>query len=811
MRTLDDAIRHFSSAITAERIISRKTQTVLRNILFTISILGLIGVVALAQVMPDTYELNVLGVALISFGLWVELLLLFSYHNSFYYENLQSILNSEGKAQSGATYDVAQTVKKYPDDVTLAFLTSSFGAVVVLRSGLSSDAVDTFLNSDRKKIPASEIILPEKDVFSLIGLGKYLLAHDSGFKQFLSSTGVQEKTFIGALRWVVGTYHEEKRAKRWWSKDNLSKVHGLGREWSYGATFLLERYTRPITTSAVFSTLSRDSSFAAEKVREIESILARGKTANVLVLGEPGVGKMDMIMEVEQRLRNGEALASINGYHVYVLDTSHIFASHSAKQDLEITLLRILSEARSAGNIILVIENISAVIREAEASDVLLPELLDEFLATDNLHVIATDTPGNFHTNLEPLGAFTRRFAEVLIDAPDLSATTRVLQSIALQTEVTQKVLFTYEALEAISVSADRYIVEGVLPDKAVDLLIHVASEAVQEDKPLITADFVYAAVSKKTHVPTGPVKEEERDLLLHLEDALHSQVIGQDAAIKAIARAMRRARAGIQSTEKPIGSFLFLGPTGVGKTETAKALASLFFGGEDKMQRLDMSEYSGGGALERLIGNSAVSGELPDRLREHPYCVLLLDEFEKADQSVHDLFLQILDEGLFTDGRGEKVNARNTIVIATSNAGSQLILKTVQQRQELTHLAQEIINHIINEGVFRPELLNRFDSTIIFEPLNEGEQTQVASLLLGGLYERIKVKGYELSVTDDLLRILAKKGYDPEFGARPMQRVLQDVIEEKIAQRIIAGSVSKGARIELSAADFTEEELSMT
>jgi ATP-dependent Clp protease ATP-binding subunit ClpA len=272
----------------------------------------------------------------------------------------------------------------------------------------------------------------------------------------------------------------------------------------------------------------------------------------------------------------------------------------------------------------------------------------------------------------------------------------------------------------------------------------------------------------------------------------------------------MRRARAGIQSAEKPIGSFLFLGPTGVGKTETAKALAKIFFGGEGHLQRIDMSEYSGKGALEHLIGDGEEVGILPNILREHPYCVLLLDEFEKATQPIHDVFLQILDEGIFTDARGMKINARNTIIIATSNAGSKLILNTIQQRKELSHLAQEIIDSIVRDGIYRPELINRFDNTIIFEPLNVEQQTEVASLMLGSLYQRVKDRGYEIQINTDLMGILVEKGYSPEFGARPMQRVLQDIIEEKIAQKIISGAIVKGGSIVLSKADFTEAELAV-
>lgn len=807
MNTLRDSINDFAPAVALSRLISRRAMKVLRfsfGILFIFAALSTMMIIVLGLPFLSLS----LGVTLILFGLWVEQVLIYSYHNSFYYRGLNSILGLQDKTSSGATYDVAMAVLKRADDVTYAFCTSPFGRTVLLRTGIADEAINTFLTGPRQKITADMVVLPEKEIFSLIGLGKYLLQHDTTFIQTLKNAAVSDETFIRTLRFVIGRYHQEKRRERWWSKDNLSRTTSLGREWAYGSTYLLEKFSRRLSTGAVFSTLTSDTAFIKEKVEEIETNLSRTKAANVLIIGEPGVGKIDLVMAVETRLKNGTGLAAVRGQRIILLDTNRLFAVHKDKQSLETTLLRLFDEAVRAGNIIIVIENISTFIREANALGVFVPELMDQYLASPVLHVIGTDTPSAYHTSLEPLGAFTRRFAEVLVDTPDMYATTRVLEGIALRTELKQGVLFTYPSLEAITRAADRYIVEGVMPDKAIELLVDVATKAQQSGTVVITEDFVYEIVSKKTGVPAGPIGAAERDLLLHLEDRLHQQVIGQTNALDAIARTMRRARAGIQSSEKPIGSFLFLGPTGVGKTETAKALANIFFGGEHNLERLDMSEFSGPDALSRLIGDGEKSGILPDLLREHPYCVLLLDEFEKAARSVHDLFLQILDEGIFTDARGTKVNARNSIIIATSNAGSQLIIKTVSQREALSHLTQDIINGIIREGIFRPELLNRFDSTIIFEPLTLAEQGQVAQLMLGGLYERIKERGYELSVSSDLLDVLVKKGYSPEFGARPMQRVLQDVVEEAVAQKIISGEIPRGGTITLSRADIPETAL---
>ena len=806
MSTLHEHTETFAGSLELERFISRKTLSLLRHFFFWAWVIAAItAFMAYVLFNKPHLGLSIAGLALILLSFWLEQMLLFAYHNSYYFHGISSLIGSEHEPASGITYEVAKTLYKKEDDLTYAFCTSTLGSIVLLRTGIPFSEIDTFLSGQRTKISATEIPVPEEGVFSLIDLGLFILTHDLGFKALIKSTGIQSDTYIAALKWVINADHEEKQALRWWGKDNLSKTQGIGREWTFGTAFTLEQYARSINTTAIFSTLTAHSGYAEEKMHEIERVLAQSRVANVLIVGEPGVGKMDLVMAIKRRIENGTSIDDVSGKNIVALDTNRLFASHRTKQDLEHTLLTLFGEAVHSGNIVIVIENISIAIREAQALGVFLPELLDEYLATPHLQIIATDTPGAFHTYLEPLGGFVRRFTEVLIETPNIDATVRVLESIAPQVEYKNRTIFTYGGLEATATAAERYITEGDMPDKAVTLLSTVASEATRRGAEIITSDFVYQVVSEKTGIPTGPIQEHERDLLMHLEEKLHEQVIGQEAAIKAIARTMRRARAGIQSSEKPIGSFLFLGPTGVGKTETAKALAKIFFGSESAMLRLDMSEYSGEDALIRLLGDGEGSGVLPDMLREHPYAVLLLDEFEKATRSVHDLFLQILDEGIFTDARGEKVNARNTIVIATSNAGSQLIIKTVQQRQALAHLEQEIINNIIKEGTFRPELINRFDSTIIFEPLTQTEQGHVARLMLGGLYERIRERGYELTITDDLMALLIEKGYSPEFGARPMQRAMQDLIEEAVAKKIISGAVEKGDTITLSRSDVNE------
>ncbi|MCB9811196.1 MAG: ATP-dependent Clp protease ATP-binding subunit [Candidatus Nomurabacteria bacterium] len=810
MYTLAEDIKKYAPVLSLVKILSRRTLSTLRIIFFTLAVIAALVAVGFHYFIPTAPISLLLGISLIFSGLWLEQLLIFSYHNSYYFFGLNSIIGLEDENIAGATYEVAEAIGRQKNDITKAFCTSRLGTIVLLRAGISADMLDTFFRSQRALISTDMVPLPSNQIFTLITLGKYILQQDSAFKKLLKENGVADEIFVGSLEWVVGSHLQEKRLERWWGKDNLSKTQGIGREWAFGTAYILQKFSRSLQVGAVYSGLSDgDSAFTNEKIEEIEVALARAKASNVLIIGEAGVGKIDLLLEVNRRIRLGKSLSAIENKQMILLDTSRLFATHHDKQALELTILQLFTEATKAGNVIMVIENLSTLIREAEAMGVFIPELIDPYLATDNLHVVATDTPGSYHTHLEPLGAFARRFAEVLIDEPNLASTTRVLQGVALQNENRYQTLFTYAALKAVTESADRYIVEGKMPDKAIELLIDIATRANQAGVGVITDDYVYQVVSDKTGIPAGPIEEKERDLLLNLEDRLHERVIGQLGAIDAIAGTMRRARAGIQSADKPIGSFLFLGPTGVGKTETAKALAFVFFGDENKMHRIDMSEFSGEDALERLIGNGEESGILPDMLREHPYAVLLLDEFEKGSKAVHDVFLQILDEGVFTDARGERVNARNTIIIATSNAGSQLIMDTIEQRKELSTLQQEIVDHIIKEGIYRPELVNRFDNTIIFEPLKIEEQGQVAGLMLKGLYERIKDKGYELVVTRDLMDVLVEKGYDPQFGARPMQRVLQNLIEEKVAEKMISGEVKEGDTITLTKADFSEAELS--
>ena len=333
------------------------------------------------------------------------------------------------------------------------------------------------------------------------------------------------------------------------------------------------------------------------------------------------------------------------------------------------------------------------------------------------------------------------------------------------------------------------------MPKRALDILASATGNAVAVGDIFVAPAHISRIVEQKTNLPSGAIGTDERAMLVNLEVSLHKRVIGQDEAIRAIADTIRRARTAVRNPSRPIGSFLFLGPTGVGKTESAKALAAVYFGSEDSMMRFDMTEYQTEDDIAKLLGSPDRNdpGILSTRIRRSPYGVVLLDEFEKSHQQVRNVFLQILDEGFFSDHLGTRVNMRNTIIIATSNAGALLIQDLVKQGKNLSGSKETFIEHIQREAHMAPELLNRFDSLVIFRPLDDASCHAIAELLLKKLAKRLAEQNYLLEITPELIRAVATGGFDPKFGARPMQRWIQDHVEKEVTDRILAGTISPG------------------
>ncbi len=807
MKNITEHLDVFRPVMAYEQNLGRTSLTSLRIIFFVVFVSCLVTILATQQV-GGGYSDALLGSTLIFFALWLEQILLYCYHNSFYFRGFDSQIGSGGKNATGISYEAAQILLRNEADITAAFIESPIGLEVLVRSGLTPEACVSFIQSNRTFLAATDVPLQTTKTTDIFHLGEYIYMYDTIFKQWLENNAVTTNIFIGALQFVVKNYIAEKCKKRWWSRDRLSLHSGLGRELSTGVPYELERFSYPLSAHDIVPDQTADTINHLQIIQKIEAVLARNRAANILLIGEGSTSGLDILTAVQSRIGKGAGLNALAGLEFFVLDYKQLLAAFPEKQALEHEIYTILEQAADAGTYVIVIPELSHFIAEAAIFDIDIPELLSVYLAIPTLHCIGIDTPHNYHTNLHPLDSFVRRFEEILLEGSTVSDTIKILEPIALRQEMRRGVLFTYSALCSIAENADRYLTTSVMPERAIDLIHEIAHTAQKKGVVIIKSELVDALVAEKTGMPVGPISSTEQNRLLHLEEILHERVIGQDKAVSAIARTMRRARVDITRTDKPIGSFLFLGGTGVGKTETAKALAHTFFGSEANMIRFDMSEYSGDHTLGYLIGDENGTGALTDKLQEHPYSVVLLDEFEKAAESIHDLFLQILDEGYFTSTDGRRINARNTIIVATSNAGSDLIRKTTSIREGLPNLDSDIINHIIETRVFKPELINRFDSTIIFEPLEKHELTNVAKLLVGDLIKRVMDQGYHLVVTAALLTTLVEKGYDPKSGGRGINRVLQDVLEEKIAKKIISGEVRVGGYLNLDVADFSAEEL---
>ncbi|MCR4286268.1 MAG: AAA family ATPase [Candidatus Kaiserbacteria bacterium] len=812
---LKSELRYYAPAIALDSIISRRGRKKIQKFLTgALVILGgtLIGLVSYTSVIHGAFDTDVLvqgahvlaGIFFILLGLALVLFSINAFYRTRYFRGTLMTAKEDFTDEEGITYDVAKVCFSGKKDLTHGFLVSTYGEEILARLGVSQSLIEAFLQSPRARIQAKSLPLARGRFTSIFDVGAYLYSEDVAFKEFLFSHGITEEHFLGTCSWVSRVRILHRSQIRWWSRDNLGKAQGLGRELSYGIAYELKRYLRDIHVTSALSVMLTHVRYAREVVEKLEVVLSRSKSANVILVGDAGVGKMDMLIEFASRIREGRSVDALTAKRLLVFDTSAFVATHNSKEEFEHAFLSLMVGAENAGNIIMVIEDLPGFLTSVASFGSDGSDLLERFLTSPLIQVIATATPDEFHTKLETEGSLLRFLEPIHIEVPDLLNVIHVLEEAVWKYENAHGCFFTYASLSRIAMCAEQYLVEGVMPDKALNLLSEIATVAGSKNgRGIITSEFVDSYVQEKIGMPVGLVASHERDMLLHLEEELHQRIVGQHDAVLAISNTMRRARAGIQNMHRPLGSFLFLGPTGVGKTETAKALTELFFKSEDNMVRFDMSEFSGDKSVERLIGTHTRAGELSSTLREHPYCVLLLDEFEKASREVHDVFLQILDEGMFTDGRGQRVNVRNCIIVATSNAGSSYIWKLIEEGKRPHDERNAIINEIVSSHIFRPELINRFDASIIFSVLTTEEQKQIADIMLQGLRERMREKGYELVVDDVLRSALAKVGYDAEFGARPMRRAIQDIIEAKIASKIIEGSLKVGERIQFVPSDF--------
>lgn len=608
-----------------------------------------------------------------------------------------------------------------------------------------------------------------------------------------------------------------------------------------------------------------------KEIERVIQILGRRTKNNPVLIGEPGVGKTAIAEGLAQRIGNGDVPDILEDRRVVTLDIGLLVAGTKYRGEFEERLKKIMDEIRTAGNVILVIDEVHTLIGAGAAEGAIdAANILKPALARGELQCIGATTLDEYRKHIERDAALERRFQPVMVGEPTVDETIEILHGLRDRYEKHHKLKISDEALEAAAKLSDRYISDRFLPDKAIDLIDEAGSrvrlinsqlppeakekdrelrqvlkdkdnavrsqdfdkagelrdremelkaeiraiaqnkateDADGEDQPVVGEEDIAHIVASWTGVPVSKLTESESEKLLHMEDTLHQRLIGQDEAVKAISRAIRRARVGLKNPNRPIASFVFSGPTGVGKTELAKSLASYFFGSEESMIRLDMSEFMERHTVSKLIGSPPgyvgynEGGQLTEAVRRRPYTVVLFDEIEKAHPDVFNMLLQILEDGRLTDAKGRTVDFKNTLLIMTSNIGSKVIEKGggglgFEFEQDQAESQYNRIRSLVNEELkqyFRPEFLNRLDEIIVFRQLTKDEVKQISDILLKEVFNRLTEKNINLQVTERFKERLVEEGYNPSYGARPLRRAIMRLLEDTLAEEILSGRLGDG------------------
>jgi ATP-dependent Clp protease ATP-binding subunit ClpC len=639
----------------------------------------------------------------------------------------------------------------------------------------------------------------EKEI--LVALAK----ENEFFNKLLIDFDLKKEDVEKLTLWLDSAEDLQEKNRQFWTYENLLRIGSLGKDFSSGYTVTLDRFS--IDWKRVVSKWRfREIIGHKKEIEQTEEILAKSNLANVLIVGNAGTGRKSIIEALAQKCYLGTSLPQLNDKRVVELDAVLMAAQIPDFEKLESTLDQIFSEVAAAGNVILVIENLENFVGQKvqKAGSFDISGVLSKYLPIPSFQFVGITTYEGLHRDIEKETSFASLFEKVEVSEITEAETINILQSAALELEYSHKILILFPSIREIVNLTARYMPSLPFPKKALDVLDESAVYVQRLKEKVVLPHHIAEIVSKKTDIPVGKMEVKEKEVLLNLENLIHQRIVNQEEAVKEISIAMRRARMGLASKTRPMGTFLFLGPTGVGKTETAKALAQIYFGSENKMIRLDMSEFQAVSDIPRLVGSVSpveMQGLLTTPVRETPFSLILLDEIEKAHPNILNLFLQVLDEGHITDGQGRKVSFANTIIICTSNAGADIIFKQVELNQALEK--DKLLDAIFEKNIFRPEFVNRFDATVIFHPLTKENLLLIAQLSLQGLQKNLKEKDIDFVITDSLKEKIVELSYKPEFGAREMRRVVQDKVENVVADALLSDKIKKGDRIEINSENF--------
>ena len=625
--------------------------------------------------------------------------------------------------------------------------------------------------------------------------------HDPFVQELLYDLKVDETRLTNVVEWIRISDVLRERYDRFRHAAALKPTGPMNRAMTSVPTPSLDAIGEDLTAEAVAGSLP----LLIGREREMEEIfrVIEGGGRSVVLVGPEGVGKTAVISGIAERMVREDVPSVLKDKRLVSVVLPALMGGVN-QAEAQARLLAALSDVAKARNVVLVIQNIEQISED-------LAQILADALSRRLTFAIVTTTP-QAYANVVEHSVLDRVLEKVNVSEPDTNTAIHIVESKVGTIEYEQNVIFTYDAVERSVLLSDRYVHTAYLPKKAVEVCREAALVAFKDRgaNALVGTEDVERVLSDKTGIPMAQVTTDEKEKLLSLEEKIHARVIGQDEAVKAVASALRRARAELRSENRPIATFLFLGPSGVGKTALAKAVAASYFGGEDAAIRFDMSEYQDQASVYRLIGApGGEAGLLTEAVRRNPFALVLLDEFEKAHPNILNLFLQVFDDGRLTDSAGRTVDFTNAIIIVTSNAGTQFIQDAAAQGMPTDQIKTRLLEEELR-GSYRTELLNRFDGIIVFKPLTEDDVQQIAYLMIGQVAERLETKGIKFRATDEAVADLAKKGYDPKFGARPLRRIIQEEVDNAIATALLEGRVSRrdtvvlqpGGQIEIEKAE---------
>ena len=600
-----------------------------------------------------------------------------------------------------------------------------------------------------------------------------------------------------------------ERGIRWYERIKLMieqfaekplNTGGIARDWSFGWTPMLTRFAQNLSMQVSGGTIMTKTEIHKAPLERLLSTFSSGGRQNIALVGPDGAGKSTIVAAFAEMLIDGHQNVPKNLLYqqVFLLDASSLISQASGRGELEGLVTHIMNEAYLAKNIILCLDNAQLFFEEAvgsvDLSNVLLP-----ILEAGKLRIILTMDEQRFLQISQRNSALAHALNTLNIAPTGELDTFDIMRDQLINLEHRHKVTYMYQSITEAYRIADRYVQDLAMPGKALKIL---ESSAQYAQDGLVTQQSVYTAAEQTMNLKiAAPDTQDEKEKLLNLESLIHQRMINQTRAVSVVSDAIRRARAGVRNQDRPIGTFLFLGPTGVGKTELSKALADVYFGGEDNIIRLDLNEFVRAEDVARIIADGANDPlSLTAQVSKRPFSVVLLDEIEKAHPQVLTTLLQLLDEGILRDENNREISFRDAIVIATSNAGAERIAEYINRGYQLEQFEDQFVSELINANLFRPEFLNRFDEIVVFRPLGKEELMQVLDLILKGVNNTLAPQKIQVAVEDEGKKLLVDAGYDPRLGARPMRRVVQRAVENVIAKQLLAGTVAPGSTTIISA-----------